>query len=231
MPSVGINKDYQVTPYGQSGGLNAFPAAGIVSGLTVALAGTAGVGTPNTSAAITVAAGSARFNGKLCTLSTNTAVTLPVGVNLTTTARDIKIFLNPPRKVKTFFVGGAFPSAVIGDYAIEVRNVNESYYIVNKIYKFTSTGWGVIDPMSDIPFEYGFNNLPFNEVSTTLSASNFSLVNEVPIFLDTALPPHVAKSANALLRQSAGILLGEISFVGGVGTITKGIPNYHLLNS
>lgn len=238
MPSVGINKDYQATPFGQRGGLNTFPAAGVVSGFDLGLGGTNGVGTPNTSAAVTIQPGKARFDGKLVTLASVLSVTLPVGVNLSTDNTKIEIYLNPPRLVSTFLVGQAAPTPTRGAYALRVRSVNGlsygEYFVVDEIFisKEVTTNnfvWQEIDQFSEIPLEYGWNNLPFNKVDNTITAANISLFNETPIFLDRALPPHIASSANAMLRQSGGILLGEVTFSGGVGSITKTLPDYHLL--
>lgn len=235
MPSVGINKDYQATPFGQRGGLNTFPSAGVVSGFELSLGGTNGVGTPNTDASIIIQPGKARYDSKLVTLGAQLTVALPVGVNLTTTDTKIEIYMNPPRQVPVYLVGGSVPTVVNGGYAIRARAVNGlsygEYYVVDELLIGRAGVWEPLDQFSEIPFASDWNGLPFNKVGTTITAANISLFNETPIFLDKALPPHVASSANAMLRQSAGILLGEVTFTGGVGSITKTLPDYHLLSN
>jgi hypothetical protein len=234
MPSVGINKDYQATPYGQRGGLNTFPAAGVISGFEISLGGTDGVGTPNTSAAITIQPGKARYEGNLVTLATALSVSVPVGVNLSTATTKVEIYMNPPRQVPVFLVGATPPTVVNGGYAIRARAVNGlsygEYYLVDELLIGKAGAWEPLDHFSEIPYASDWNGLPFNEVGNTITAANISANNEVPIFLDKALPPHVASGSNAMLRQSGGIMLGEISFTGGVGTITKTLPDYHLLS-
>lgn len=234
MVSVGINKDYQASPYGQGGGLNTFPAAGIISGLSLSLGGTAGVGTPNTSLAVVVSAGAARFNGVRASAASNLTVSLPTGINLSTTNTVLEVYLNAPRKAAVYKVGASAPSGTEGAHAIRVIEVTDSisgtYQIVDELMIYKSGSWVALDPFSEIPQEYGFNGLPFNDTTATLTTANISLTNEVPIFLKTSLPPHVANGGLPLLRQSAGIFLGEVTFTGGVGAITKTTPNYHLLN-
>lgn len=234
MPSVGINKDYQATPFGQRGGLNTFPAAGVVSGFELGLGGTNGVGAASTDLVVTVQPGKARYDSKLVSLPSALTVTLAAGVDLATTDTKVEIYMNPPRQVPVFLVGQTAPAVVNGGYAIRARAVNGlsygEYYIVDELLIGRAGVWEPLDQFSEIPYDSDWNGLPFNKVGTTITAANISINNEVPIFLDKALPPHVASGSNAMLRQSAGIMLGEITFTGGVGTITKTLPDYHLLS-
>lgn len=232
MASVGLNKDYHSSPFGMRGGLSAFPVSGVVSGFEVSLAGTNGVDTTPTNAAVTISAGKVRFDGYLRTLAANiTGATVATGVDLSANDVTIEIYMNPPRKVVTFT--DSEPSGNEGDYALKVHEYETADYgkydVVNGIYIYKSSAWTLVDPYSEIPYGSGWNNAPFNEIAEAVTSATLSIENEKPIFLGTSLPPHVAGFAQALLRQSAGIKLATIEYVSGAGTIVEGIPEYHLL--
>lgn len=236
MASVGLNKDYHGSPYGQRGGLSTFPVSGIVSGFELSLGGTANDGVnagDTTLAEVVISAGSARFDGFLKKLSADLTATIPSGGDLATDDIVVPVYLNPPRAVVPYTT--VEPSGSEGDYALksvlyDANSIGGAYYMVDDIMIYKSGSWVAVDPLSELPAPgEGHNALPLNEIGDAIVAANIAATNEIPIFLGSKLPPHVPAS-NAMLRQSAGIFLGEITYSGGSGTITKTLPEYHMLS-
>lgn len=235
MPSVGVNKDYHSNPYAMRGGLSAFPMSGVISGFDFTL-GAVGA----SSVTVTVAPGTARFDGFLrkSAASLTKAIPGPDGVDLTAIASPedavkIEVYLNPPRKVKTYTDPATPPAGVDGDYALRALYLTakgyDSYYLVEDIMVMKSSIWVPLDEFESFPAGDGWNALPFNEIDTTITVDELSGQNEVPIFLGSSLPPHVARAGLPMIRQSAGIMLGEITVDDSGATISKTLPEYHML--
>jgi len=229
--------DFQATPYGQKGGLNAFPVSGIVSGGAVAL-GNSGLGfndTTKSSIEVTITTGQARFDGVLCTLPATGTVIIPTPTaDLSAVGIDVtyKIFLNP-RRVVPALTSGTPSSPATDDQYLSVLQVNDanygSYQVVQAMLKYNGSTWVPLDPTKDIKNSYGWNNMVFMDVNPTLLAANYSITNELPIFQGSNRPPHLHRCALPMVRQSAGIELATIRYTGGTGAIVKGLPEYHRL--
>jgi hypothetical protein len=229
-----LNQGYQVFPQGMTGGLNTTVLSGIVSGCKLAVTGTGiitvgGKATPQ----VSVSAGSLRFDGKMYTISSTITATLPapVGLNLNVDFYSMDVYLLPTRKTK---VVTTLPgSAVAGDvvFLCDLKEyVTGKYYLCNSIQKYT-TAWYPIDPYKDIqPNEKSQNATPFSHILPTINSANVSVDNEIPVFLNTNRPPHIVSPPNALIRQSAGILLGTVEYDDGQGTVIAGTPDHQLLH-
>lgn len=236
-------KDFHFSPLGQRGGLSTYPVAGVVDGAILGLTDSSvnpdGIDdTDATDMSLTVSAGTVRFDGYPVKFTTKT-VTLPAGVDLTTDAADglsFKIYMSPKRRVP---IVTSLPSAsgyAEGDFIAKALlrdgGAYDEYYVVEQIYVKDTTVWREIEPFNgnDYPRAYGWNNMPYNDIDTTDVV--FSLQPEIPVFLDSKLPPHTARPL-AMFRQTASIYLGEVSFTHPVATtiaaITETMPEYHLL--
>lgn len=225
-----FTKDYQLTPYGQRGGISTYPCAGVVAGAKLSLGATPVAGE---NLSVVVSAGTVRYDGYPVTFASNLTATLDTNIALASGTNVFKVYLNPVRKVPIL---AALPSTAgysEGDFVTVARTIDGreygSYAVVDQIYVLRGGVWDKIEPFNglDFPREYGWNNMPYNSINTTASPL-VSLEPEIPVFLDSKLPPHTARPL-ALFRQTATIELGEITVVNGTATITKGLPDYHLL--
>jgi hypothetical protein len=224
-----FTKDFQLTPYGQRGGITTYPVAGVVSGAKLSLPVD-----PVDAAelSVVVSAGTVRYDGYPITFSSNITATLTHTETLATGTHVLDIYLNAPRKVTLVTTLPAASGYAAGDFIAlgRVQDGQEygTYGIVEQIYVKRGSVWEKIDPMSgaDFPREYGWNNMPYNSLAT--GDPLVQLYPEMPIFLGSKLPPHTARPL-ALFRQTASIYLGEVTVAAGVATITKAMPEYHIL--
>lgn len=221
---TGARLNYHSSPFGQKGGLSIYPVSGILTGCEITAAAT--TATANV-AALTINTGDIKFDSyRVRQGLTSVNITVEAGVDLTTDTYEFMVYLNPNRKVKVVKVGVADPVVVDGGMFIQAYEF-EGYYQVNQIYIGENGAWRVMDGYRDLKVgSYGWNNMPLNDIDTVtaISATNFSITPEMPIFHKTSLPPHICKPSNALLRQTASIELAKVKFEGGVGSIVTGIP-------
>jgi len=223
-------KDFHFSPFGQRGGLSTYPVSGVVEGAVLSLNGT-GIDTDTTKASIIVSAGTVRFDGYPIKFS-QLNVTLDTGVDLSADDAVVKVYMSPERKVKV--ITGTLPDpagynegAFIAKALLKDGGVYDKYYVIEQIYVVDNGAWREIQPFNgkDYPRAYGWNNMPYNELENTVVISTQP---ELPVFLDSKLPPHTARPL-AMFRQTASIYLGEITYSGGVATLTETMPEYHLL--
>lgn len=227
-------KDFHFSPLGQRGGLSTYPVAGVVSGAKLSLTGS-GINADPTFAAVTISAGTVRFDGYPITFSAiNSIISTGVDLSLVTTEAVVKVFMNPVRKVPVYVGAAPNPAGFAeGDFAAKAMLTDggayDEYYVVDQIYVKKNSAWKEIEPFngSDYPRAYGWNNMPYNEINLAVDPliQDFA---ELPVFLGSKLPPHTARPL-AMFRQTASIYLGEVTYSGGVATITETMPEYHLL--
>lgn len=232
-------KDYHLSPLGQRGGLATYPVAGVSSGAQLAI-NTAttvnGVDNGDSSlAAVTIGAGTVRFDGYPVTFAQfNTTVSAGAGVDLTADDAVVDVYLSPVRAVP-LFVGAApdpapFAEGAFAAQIVEFTDlVNDPYQVVQNIFVKENSIWRAVEAFNgdDYPISYGWNNMPYNGIDET-SAPLVSATPEVPVFLASKLPPHTSRPL-ALFRQTASIKVGQVSYSGGVATLTQGIGNEYLL--
>lgn len=224
-------KDFHFSPLGQRGGLSTYPVAGVVDGAVLSLNGSGIDGTDPTEASVIVSAGTVRFDGypiKFAQITT----TINAGVNLSTNDAVVKVYMNPVRKVS--IVVGTLPNPAaspdgtfIAKAFLRDGGVYDEYYVIEQLYVTENGAWREIQPFNgnDYPRAYGWNNMPYNELGNGVLIESRP---EIPVFLDSKLPPHTARPL-AMFRQTASIYLGEITYSGGVATLTETMPEYHLL--
>lgn len=226
-------KDFHSSPYGQRGGLAIYPVAGVVDGAVLSIQGSGIDGGDASLAAVTISAGTIRVDGyPISFAEINTTVQSDV-TNLATEDTVVKVWMSPTRLYPTFTPGNAPSPASYdeGSYAIEYTEVDGGtygkYQMVENLYIKENGAWRLVDGLQgDFSRSFGWNNMPFNDLNTAATPLVTSEA-EAPMFLASKLPPHIS-SYNALFRQTASILLGTLTFVGGVPTITP-MPEYHLL--
>ena len=235
------NKDYHLYPKGQ-GGFSDIPVAGIVSGLTVALGGAGGsgvvaaVGQVPAKAQVTISAGVARFGGiasKLASSATFTVV-VPTAVDLAADNYNLQVWLKPTYKVPASVTAPANPTdgaQYLQLVDTEYRAPNGTvYYKVNSIQIYKNSSWRAIDPLKEIPQPLlSQGNQPFNEVVGVLTVDNFSTKPDGAVVLDSPLAPYLSNVGANRLRQSNSILLAEVNYVGGVGTIVSTVDEEYTL--
>lgn len=224
-------KDFHFSPLGQRGGLSTYPVAGVVDGVSLSLK-TGGIdAVDSTKAAVTIGAGTVRFDGYPIKFASFDA-TIATPVDLSTDDAIIKVYMNPARKVAV--ITGDLPDPATyeeNDFIAKAMLIDggayDEYYVVDQIYVVDNGAWREIQPFNgmDFPRAYGWNNMPYNEIGTTVLVESKP---EIPVFLGSKLPPHTARPL-AMFRQTASIYLGEITYSGGVATITETMPEYHLL--
>jgi hypothetical protein len=230
-----FTKDFHLTPYGQRGGLATYPVAGVVSGAALTLDGTGIDGVDPTLAALTIGAGTVRFDGYPVSFSEYN-VTVQAPVDLSTDDYVLEVFMSPKRIVP--IITGAIPAAsgyeegsFIAKATLSTTSIKpeDDYYVVEQIYVKDNGAWREIRPFKgeDYPVAYGWNNMPYNGIDVTVSPI-ISSQPEVPVFLASKLPPHTSRPL-ALMRQTGSIYLGEVTYSGGTATITKTMPDYHIL--
>lgn len=230
-------KDYHATPFGQSGGLSTYPVAGVVSGaeLSIDTAPTVdGIDNGDPSlAAVSVAAGVLRFNGKPVSFTGFTGTVQSDVADLGAEDTVVDVYLSPTRVVPVFYGAPPAPGGFNeGDFAaganLNTDLVGGQYGVVYQIYVIEQGAWAPIRAFegSHYPREYGWNNMPYNEIDATAAP----LVGnpELPVFLGSKLPPHTARPL-ALFRQTCSIKIGSIAYVGGVASLAEGIPDEYLL--
>jgi len=231
-------KDFHFSPLGQRGGLSTYPVAGVVNGLKMSVTGTgikAGVGNEEI-LTVAVTAGAARFDGYLKEAASTLNVELDTGIALAGAVNEtFQVWLNPTR-VTPIFESVAPAVTAEGTYALQGREINGgeiygSYYLIDQVYISESGAWKPMEAFKGFKQNtFGWNNLPFNEISlAAIATTDFALFNEKPVFYSSKLPPHVATYPKPMVRQSGGILLGEVTFNAGTGVITKTMPEYNLL--
>lgn len=231
-------KDFHFSPLGQRGGLSTYPVAGVVNGLKLSVTGTgikAGVGNEDI-LTVAVTAGAARFDGYRKEAAATLDVELDTGIALAgATNETFQVWLNPTR-VTPIFDSVAPSVTAAGTYALKGKEVDGgdiygSYYLIDEVFISNGTAWEPMEAFKGFKQNtFGWNNLPFNEISqAAIATTDFALFNEKPVFYSSKLPPHVATYPKPMVRQSGGILLGEVTFNAGTGVITKSMPEYYLL--
>jgi hypothetical protein len=222
---VATRFDYHYSPFGQKAGIALFPVSGVVSGAKVSLTG---AGFTGGNVTVTVAAGEIKFDGVSITIASPLAVTVASGVaNLATTDAVVGIYINPTRLIPAHTTAPVVGAS--GAMYLDVVQLDD-YQMVNRIMKSNGVSWVEIDTFSEIPISQSHNMLPLNDIVASVSASNVSITPEIPIFHKSGLPPHVSAPSNAMMRQTAGFQLAEVTYEGGVATITKGLPDYNILS-
>jgi hypothetical protein len=230
---------------GQRGGLSTYPVAGVVNGLKLSVTGTgikAGVGNEEI-LTVEVTAGAARFDGYRKEAAATLNVELDTGIDLTAVAVDapetFQVWLNPKRSTPIFDTVAPAVTAA-GTYALKGKEVDGgdiygSYYLIDEVFISNGTAWEPMEAFKGFKQNtFGWNNLPFNEINlNAIATTDFALFNEKPVFYSSKLPPHVATYPKPMVRQSGGILLGEVTFTNVAdtvtGAITKTMPEYYLL--
>lgn len=171
-----------------------------------------------------------------------------------TSVIELDIWINPTRKVpiltsKPTAPGSVGARALVGSLispnyttidppadpssvkVTKISTLDNSYYIVDDIYKYEDSAWSIIDPMKDLGPSYGTHNaLPYNDITPTVTATNLSYKNESAIFLKSGMPPHLSNMGNKMMRQSAGFILGTIQYTVDGATLKNTVSDYNLLN-
>lgn len=240
------NKDFHFSPLGQRGGLSTYPVAGVVNGLKLSVTGSGiltGAGNEDI-LTVAVSAGAARFDGYKKEAAATLNVELETGIDLTAITvgapQTFQVWLNPTRVTPIF--DNIVPTVTAaGTYALKGKEVDGgdiygSYYLIEEVFISNGTAWEAMEPFKGFKQNtFGWNNLPFNEISqAAIATTDFALFNEKPVFYSSKLPPHVATYPKPMVRQSGGILLGEVTFTkvgtdAPTGAITKSMPEYYLL--
>lgn len=220
---TGQRFDYQAYPEGMRGGLSLYPHAGVVRGLEVSGVNLSGVG--NVDLRMNVSAGAARLDGQLCVLAaaiTNLTFSFP-GVDLAVGNRSYDIYLSPRRIVPARTTAPSGPNA--GDRYIKVVDLG-SYQQVEDILIYQNSAWVKYDAVSNAPPAHGHQNLPLNEILTTIdntATSNanvsFALAPEKHVYHKTNYPVGLSAPGEAYLRQSCSIKLATITLVSGTPTV------------
>jgi hypothetical protein len=237
-----LNKSYQAFPGGMSGGLNTFVVSGVVEGCALALAGTAGNGIQAGAGnegklQVTVAPGVIRLDGKQIHIAAAITANITSAVaNLSSANTEVDVYLIPTRKVNVVTAMPSNGTGANGDQSLLCTLVEQnalsygSYYICDRILQKKAGVWVDLDPIKDIKNDsIGWLGAPLNNIALSVSASNFVGVNELPVFLNQGLPPHLSVQGLPLIRQSAGIKLGKVKFVSGVASIVETLPEYQKL--
>lgn len=231
-------KDFHSGPLGQRGGLSTYPVAGVVQGATLSIDTAPTVdgidnGDPSL-AAVVIAGGTVRFDGYPITFSPITTTVQSDVADLGAEDTVVPVYLSPVRVVPTFEGAPPAPGGFAeGDFAAKIRTATDlvggPYSVVEQIYVIENAVWVPIEAFNGdhYPREYGWNNMPYNSLDLA-SDPVVAAIPEIPIFLDSKLPPHTSRPL-ALFRQTASIKVGEITYTGGVASLTSGIPNEYLL--
>lgn len=214
-PAVGLRFEYQMFPQAASGGLSYYPLSGVVNGFKLAAAPT--VSGDNISISIT--AGDARLDSYPVSFAGVTNMVIPSGLTLSSPAEQtVEIYLNPLRKIPALLTLPGSPADK--DQVILVSNVGD-YQIINeyKQYSTAASAWLDFDPVKAPPGA-GHNNLPLNGVrpvvdTATSSNKSFSATAEKIVYHATKYPPYVNSPSMAYLRQSAALLVAQVTVASG----------------
>ncbi len=216
--------DFQIYPAGQHGGITAYPYSGVINGFAVSNPAVTSASTFT----VNVAPGAAKLDGvrvENAAAITGLQLNAPAGVNLTTANIELPVYLNPVRLVPALLTAPA--TAAEGDRYIHVADLID-YLLENQVYKYKSGVWTPYDSVQAPP-AYGHNNLPLNEVvpvvdTATTNNRSFACQDEKVVYHKSPLPPYVARTSLAYLRQAAGTPLATVRFSGGSASVIEGVP-------
>lgn len=221
--AMGLNRDDQIFPQAQRGGLKQYPFSGIIDGCYV----TAGAITP-TAAPLTVSSGVVRLDGVECRLTADLQIpALIAGTGFDQDAsRVFDIYINPVRKIKS---GPNLPPAGIAN-EIFVQTIDKGSYeekVSIKRWNPTTNAWVDFNMTYSPPVDQSHNNMLGTEVSpVNLALANFSLTPEKDIYLSHAYPPYVQAPSRAWLRRSASLQLARVTIRNSAATILR--PPYSI---
>lgn len=219
---TGQRFDFQGYTQGQRGGLSLYPFCGIINGLVVSNVAIAGAG--NDTLTMNVSLGAARLDGQYTTLASNiTALTLAPGVGaLNTGTHNVEVWLVPTRVVPAQAAAPSGP--VAGKKYIKTIDMGE-YLLVDDIKEYDGSAWLSYDAISGPPADpNSHNNLPMNEVGSTISTAtssnpNLVMAPEKAVYHKSNMPIGLSVQGPAYLRQPAGVRLAVIDIVGGAITL------------
>lgn len=222
----GARLPYHYNPHSQKGGLMYYPLSGVFSGCEVSL-NNSGAGfnaTTTTETDISVSGGEIILDSERFTFETFSSLTLETGVDLSSNAYELELWLVPTR-VTPVLQSGTPGSPAENDLYIKVVDYDD-YQLVEDIFKYDGSSWVKVVDVKDIPYTPGNqNSYSMNQVVPTLTSSNFSFSNEKEVFHKTNKPPYLPQPPNVVLRQPGGFKLATISYPGDgtAATITEGI--------
>lgn len=230
----GARLPYHYHPRSAGRGLMNYPLSGVYSGAEISLLANGTVDgvhegdADNSVTDLALSAGEIVLDGHRFSNGAVSPIQLEVGVDLTDNATDetIEVFLVPTRKVPAIVKGDAAPGGPAdGDMYWEVVDYSD-YQIINRIMKYDgdASTWKEIDDVRDIPNTPGNqNDLEMNQCEESISAANFTLANEKPVYHKTALRPDIPQH-NLIARHPGGFRVAKIRFDGdGANEILEGV--------
>lgn len=219
-PSPGMRFDNDIYPQAQFRGIRQYPVGGVLKGATV----TATIASANISGStlsVTVDAGTIKLDSTIIIIPT--ALTRVVSVTNDLTVGNIipqviPVYINPTRVVPTQATPPSSP--VAGDRYIRTVDYADYQQILEYLeYDGLTSTWKPFDPIT-APIGYGQMALPFNEVVPSIAAANIVSKADIEktVYCSTGVPVYVNTMAPALSRNTAAIVIAEITVVANVIT-------------